>query len=143
MWDQFPPTLPDEGSPGFRNEQHQQKEIMNKFIRTIVGNADGIKAQRASVLAIQAKQAQEALIADLKRKLTGLDLQLVQITDLAPDTTDSLRPGNGFNPSQWAKAVQTLKVDMSDVKLELSIAEETYADWFADVPAAAGTAANA
>ncbi len=116
---------------------------MNKFIRTIVGTADGIKGQRATVLATQAKQAHEAIIADLKRKLSGLDLQLIQITDLAPDTTDSLRPGNGFNPSQWAKAVQALKVEIHQVKIELGIAEETYADWFADVPAAAATAANA
>jgi hypothetical protein len=116
---------------------------MNKFIRTIVGNADGIKAQRAGVLATQAKLAQESIVSDLRRKLAGLDLQLTQLVDLAPDTSDSLRPGNGFNPVQWAKAVHALKVELDGVKRELAIAEETYVDWFGNVPAAAGTPANA
>jgi hypothetical protein len=109
---------------------------MNKFIRIIVGNADGIKAQRAGVLATQAKLAQENIVSELRRKLAGLDLQLTQLVDLAPDTTDSLRPGNGFNPTQWAKAVHAVKLEIAQVKEELSVAEETYSDWFADVPAA-------
>lgn len=109
---------------------------MTKFIKTIVGDAQGVKAQRAAVLATQAKLAQEELISNLKRRLSANDLQLAQLVDLAPDTTDSLRPGNGFEPASWVKAVHALKVEAGEIKDELAIAEETYFEWFAEVPAA-------
>jgi hypothetical protein len=105
----------------------------NKFIRSIAGSVDGIKLARVTVLATQASLAQEDLINTLKRKLSALDLQLTQLTDLAPDSADSLRPGNGFDPVQWVNAVQSLKVDMKKLSDQLAFAEETKAEWFATV----------
>lgn len=102
----------------------------NKFVRTIAGSADGIKLARVTVLATQASLAQEDLINTLKRKLASLDLQLTQLTDLAPDSTDSLRPGADFDPVSWVNAVQCLKIEVKKIKEQLAFAEETKAEWF-------------
>jgi hypothetical protein len=107
--------------------------MANKFVRSIAGSVEGIKLARVTVLATQASLAQDDLINTLKRKLAGLDLQLTQLTDLAPDSTDSLRPGEGFDPVQWVTAVQSLKVEMDKVSKQLAFAEETHNEWFAEV----------
>lgn len=105
----------------------------NKFIRSIAGSVEGIKLQRVTVLATQAALAQDDLISNLKRSLASLDLQLTQLTDLAPDSADSLRPGNGFDPVGWVKGVQSLKVAKHELSKQLALAEETQAEWFAAV----------
>lgn len=105
----------------------------NKFIRSIAGSVEGIKLQRVTVLATQASLAQDDLISKFKRQLASLDLQLTQLTDLAPDTTDSLRPGNGFDPIAWVAGVQSLKVAKDKLSKELALAEETHAEWFASI----------
>lgn len=111
--------------------------MSNKFIRSIAGSADGIKLQRVTVLATQAKLAQETLINDIKRKHASLELQLNQLVDLAPDSSDSLRPGQGFNPVTWALAVQDIKISIKTNLDALAIAEGTYNEWFSEPVAAA------
>lgn len=105
----------------------------NKFIRSIAGNVEGIKLARVTVLSTQAALAQDDLISGLKRQLASLDLQLTQLTDLAPESADSLRPGNGFDPVGWVKGVQALKVAKDKLAKELALAEETQAEWFAAI----------
>lgn len=113
---------------------------MNKFVQSIAGSADGIKLQRVTILATQAKLAQETLISNLKRTHAGYEMQLNQLLDLAPESADSLRPGAGFNPNTWVAGVQELKLAIESNLRALAAAEHTYNEWFAEpLPAALTT----
>ena len=105
---------------------------MNKFIQNLTANESGIKAKRANILANQAKTAQTDLINRLTREKDALDLRLDSLQDLAPDSTTSLKVGGeNFNPDQWVKDVQSIKVQITNKKVELLLAEETFNEWFA------------
>ena len=114
--------------------------MANKFISRLAGNGDAVKLRRAQVVSESARIAQEALVNNIKAQLNRLEVQLEQLTDLAPETTDSLRPGAGFQASDWVKGVQALKREIRDTKLDLETAEATYNEWFgtevAQAPAA-------
>lgn len=110
---------------------------MNKFTRLIAGGNEATLLARATQVARSTELAQKALINDLETKVQELSNALHAKLDLAPETTDSLRPaGNGFKPHQWVEDVQQLKVALKRANEELDIAKNTYADFFEVAPAA-------
>ena len=108
----------------------------NKFVRAITGNGEGIIAARAAQLGLQAKLEQERLVNSLKSDLARVDGLIIRLTDLAPDSRDSLRPGNGFSAADWVAKVQSAKVERASIKEALDIAVATYDEFFTEVPAA-------
>ncbi len=108
--------------------------MANKFIASIAAGGDAVRLQRATLVANTAKLAQEALINECRTKVQELDNALNNLLDLAPETTDSLRPaGNGFKPHQWVQQVQELKVARKKAVEHLDIAVGTYNDWFVEL----------
>lgn len=111
---------------------------MNHFTRLIAGGNEATLLARATQVARSAELAQKALINDLETKVQELSNALHGKLDLAPETTDSLRPaGNGFKPHQWVEDVQLLKVALKKAREELDIAKSTYAQFFAEEPVTA------
>jgi hypothetical protein len=104
--------------------------MANKFTSTIAGSAEGIKLARATAVANSAEIAQKALINNLYAKKNRLEVEQGQLTDLAPESGDSLRPAPNFNATQWAAGVQSVKLQLNDVDREIAAAESTYAEWF-------------
>jgi multidrug efflux pump subunit AcrA (membrane-fusion protein) len=107
--------------------------MANKFISLIAGNGDSVKLRRAQTVAESARIAQEALVNNLKARVNRLEVQLNQLTDLAPESGDSLRPGAGFEATAWVHGVQALQLEIRDAKIALEVAEATYTEWFGEV----------
>ena len=69
----------------------------------------------------------------MKNEKARLELKLQDLTDFAPETTQSLRPGvKDWNPSQWAKELHEVKLALYENSVELQIAESTMAEFFGD-----------
>ncbi len=107
---------------------------MNKFTELISNNGEGTLVKRASILAESAELAQNSLINKLKSTKAELELELDKLTDLAPETTDSLRPGSkNWNPEQWVKRMQEINEDLYNLNIQIEIAQKTYKTYFTDV----------
>jgi hypothetical protein len=106
---------------------------MNKFTELISNNGEDTLVKRAKILAESAELAQNGLINKLKSTKAELELELDKLTDLAPETTDSLRPGSkNWNPEQWVKRMQEINEDLYNLKIQIEIAENTYNEYFAE-----------
>lgn len=107
---------------------------MNKFTELISNNGEGTLVKRAKILAESAELAQNSLINKLKSTKAELELELDKLTDLAPETTDSLRPGSkNWNPEQWVKRMQEINEDLYNLEIQILLAEKTYKDYFTEI----------
>jgi hypothetical protein len=58
-------------------------------------------------------------------------LKITNLTDLAPDSKDSLRPCDAnWNPNTLVTDLQRAKQDLYNVKIQLEIAQKTYDEFF-------------
>lgn len=106
---------------------------MNKFLKMMSQNDSKALQTRASQINTQAKIAQEEIIHKLKIEKTNVEMQIQSLTDFAPDTTDSLRPGvKGWNPTKWAADLQNAKTRLYEIGVELKIANATFEEFFGD-----------
>lgn len=106
---------------------------MTKFLKMMSQNDSRALRQRAESINTQAAIAQKNLINQLTDKKVSLELKVQNLTDFAPETTQSLRPSTGdWNPSEWVKKLQDAKVALYEVQINLTIAEDTYKEFFED-----------
>lgn len=104
---------------------------VNKFVEMISANGGDVLKRRAVAIGTSAQIAQETIVNDLKNRISNLELKLIDLTDLAPETTDSLRPGSKtFDPNRWVTEVQNTKQDLYQLKIQLKLAEETFNEYF-------------
>lgn len=106
---------------------------MGKFLDRMSQNDSQALVARAKQIDCQARIAQEAIVAKLKNKKAALELKLQDLTDFAPETTQSLRPGvANWQPEKWAAELHNVKVGLYEVEVELQIANATMKDFFGD-----------
>jgi hypothetical protein len=104
---------------------------MNKFETMLNQSSSAIRGQRAILVAKYAKKAQEALVRDLDDKLDVVQEQLLATTDIYPQSELTLMVTNDkFNPQEWVKRLQSLKIQKANLEIELSLAQETYEEFF-------------
>ena len=109
---------------------------MNKFIELISNTTDATLKRRATTIATSAQIEQENLINTLKAKKVELDLKVATLTDLAPESTDSLRPGGkDWDAKEWVKELQAAKQEQYFLDIQLQIAESTHKEFFTDTEA--------
>lgn len=107
---------------------------MNKFIQLISEGADKILQRRAEAVATAAEIAQQSLVNKLKLEKSNLELKITNLTDLAPDSKDSLRPCDSkWNANTWVTDLQKAKQDLYNVTIQLKIAEDTYKEYFSEI----------
>lgn len=107
---------------------------MNEFIKRISSNGDQTMQRRSATLSTTAELAQSNLLNQLKAKKAQLELEIDKLTDLAPETTDSLRPGTkDWDATQWVIAIQNAKVELYQVNIAIKLAEETYKEFFTEI----------
>lgn len=107
---------------------------MSKFQQLLSDNTDKALQRRAGVIAETGQIAQQNLVNKIKQEKSRLELKLANLTDFAPETTDSLRPGaTNWDPEVWADEVQHAKEELYQVKISLQLAEETYKEFFETV----------
>ena len=106
---------------------------MGKFLQMMSQNDSKALVARASQINVQAKIAQQAIVQNLKNEIANVEIEIQNLTDFAPDTTQSLRPGvKGWNPTKWASDLQDAKTRLYELNVELKIAEKTYEEFFGD-----------
>ena len=106
---------------------------MNKFTEQISDTSNATLKRRAAAIAQGAELAQQDIINNLKKEHTELTLQKANLTDLAPETNDSLRPGDkDWKPSVWAKELQEVKQKIYFLEIQIKLAEETYEEFFTE-----------
>lgn len=105
---------------------------MNKF-EEMLGANEALK-KRTSALSQTAEIAQKNIVNNLKAKKAKLELEIFNLTDLAPDSKDSLRPGSkNWDAEEWAETLQKKKVDLYNVGVSLDIAEKTLKEFFTKI----------
>lgn len=108
---------------------------MSKFVKTLSASDASIKTARAQMLADTTVLEVESLISGLKREVNQLKNRIVQLTDLAPDNTYSLRPGGkDYDPVKWVNQLHQTKLDLKLKEIELTEAESIKSEWFDDEP---------
>jgi len=106
---------------------------MGKFLKMMSQNDSKALVARASQINTQAKIAQANIVQRLKNDIAEVEIEVQNLTDFAPDTTQSLRPGvRGWNPQKWAADLQDAKTRLYELKVELKIAEDTFKEFFGD-----------
>jgi uncharacterized protein YdcH (DUF465 family) len=104
---------------------------MNKFVQTLSASDASIKESRARILSEQTEIEASTMVQNLKKEKLQLQSKINQMTDLAPETTDSLRPGaKDFDAAKWIKGLHTFKMQLKLKQIELEEAEAIYAEWF-------------
>lgn len=103
----------------------------NKFTKLISDNGDNVLKRRAGNLATTAEIAQQTLINDLKNKKANLELQLANLTDLAPNNKLDLTPSSeNWDPNKWVTEVQNIKQQLYNLDIQLQLAQATYDEFF-------------
>lgn len=106
---------------------------MNKFAKLLSGSSKEIRGARAVILAEDARFAQEGLLRKLEEEVRDLERQLITATDLYPESELSLMvTRKDFNPKAWVERIQSVKLALAEKTIELDVAKETFAEWFAD-----------
>lgn len=104
---------------------------MSKFLELISDNSNATLKRRANSIAQNAQIAQQNIVNSLKQQKSALELKIADLTDFAPDTTDSLRPGNkDWDAENWAQELQKANEQLWQVNISLEIAEKTYNEYF-------------
>jgi hypothetical protein len=105
---------------------------MGKFLQ-MMSATNGTLAARASQINTQAQIAQQTIVQNLRNEIAQVEIKIQDLTDFAPETTMSLRPGvKSWNPSEWANALQKAKVDLYTLNVELTIALKTLDEFFGE-----------
>lgn len=114
-----------------QNPSESKQIKLNKFTQTISDNGDSVLKRRASNLATTAEIAQQTLINDLKNKKATLELQLANLTDLAPNNKLDLTPSSEkWDPNKWVTEVQNIKQQLYNLGIQLQLAQATYDEFF-------------
>ena len=104
---------------------------MGKFLQMMSQNDSKALVARASQINVQAKIAQQNIVQNLKNEIAEVEIEIQNLTDFAPDTTQSLRPGvKGWNPTKWASDLQDAKTRLYELNVELKIVEKTFEEFF-------------
>jgi hypothetical protein len=105
---------------------------MNKF-RKLITNTNSALQRRAELVNQTATIAMQNFVNELTTRKAELEAKLMDLTDLAPGSTTSLRPGTkDWDAGQWVREIQSLKEEIYTVDLKLSLANETYTEFFVD-----------
>ena len=109
----------------------KDKVKLGKFAAQIAASGAEIKEQRASSLERTVKRAAEAKVRNLEDAIDTLDTKILDLTDLAPDTSYSLRPGGKeFNAEGWVNELNEAKLEIKLKRVELEVANEILVEWF-------------
>lgn len=105
--------------------------VLNKFETNLIASSKTIKANRARAISEDVENAQSEIVRKLTQEKRDLTRKLDSLSDLYPDSELSLRVvKDSFNAAEWASEVQALKVELANKTVELSLAKETYDEWF-------------
>jgi len=102
-----------------------------KFEIMLEGSNQQIKSTRAKILMEMSMAAQEKIVRELREEKRTMELELMNLTDIYPDSELSLLVvKKDFDPRDVFEKIQDLKIRLTNKGIELKIAEDTYDEWF-------------
>ena len=108
---------------------------MNKFISDIVAGKSTL-ASRATQLSNLVENAVKQNLIKIEGQISNLEMERASLLDFAPNTTDSLRPGNGkdgeFNPEAWAKRLLQIDYDLRELKIQKTLIDAEQKELFTE-----------
>lgn len=106
---------------------------MGKFNSLLNSGASTIKGVRAALVTETAQFEQEELVRTISTQLRNKKNALVAITDIYPNSTLSLEVvKSNFDAKTWVREIQSLKVEIANLTVELELANETMTEWFGE-----------
>ena len=113
------------------NSAEAQKPIKNKFITNLSASDSSIKETRAILLSKGASIAANGLVQRIESEKLALEMEISKLTDLAPDTSYSLKPGGDkFDAVKWVDDLHKTKLKLRLKEIELESAQEIVKEWF-------------
>lgn len=114
---------------------------MGKFLKQMTANSDATLRTRASLIDTQARVEVENIIAKLTSEESQLRMRLADLTDFAPESTQSLRPGvANWDPKRWAQEMVNVNVALYENSVQMQIVKAIQAEYFGDEVAEVVTA---
>ena len=108
---------------------------MNKFISGIVAGKSTL-ASRATQLSNLVENAVKQNLIKIEGQISNLEMERASLLDFAPNTTDSLRTGNGkdgeFNPEAWAKRLLQIDYDLRELKIQKTLIDAELKELFTE-----------
>jgi len=106
---------------------------MSKFSKKLASSNKEIMADRAEMLGDEVALEVSTFVGCLKKEVLTLKNKILRLTDLSPNSKDSLRPGgDNFDSVQWVKQLHEATLDLKLKEVELEVAESIQNDWFSD-----------
>lgn len=110
---------------------------MNKFISSIVAGKS-VLSSRASQLESLVKNSVEKNRINLDSKIAELKMERTLLLDFAPETTDSLRPGNGEKfdskySDEWAAKLFKIDYDLRELLIQKDIIDKEAEELFGEI----------
>ena len=106
---------------------------MSKFAEKLSASNKDIKSDRAEMLAEEVALEVNQFVGNLKKERLSLKNKVNRLTDLAPDSKDSLRPANkDFDASQWVSELHDAKMKLKLKEISLKVATDIEKEWFSD-----------
>ena len=103
----------------------------SKFRKMLEANKQSIKEARANILEGMSRDAQDKIVRELKEKRRSIELQLLNKTDVYPDSELSLEVvKKDYDPTNTFVEIQKLKLDLVNIDVEIETAVETRKEWF-------------
>lgn len=108
---------------------------MNKFISGIVAGKSTL-ASRATQLSNLVENAVKQNLIKIEGQISNLEMERASLLDFAPNTTDSLRPGNGkdgeFKPEAWANRLLQIDYDLRELKIQKTLIDAEQKELFTE-----------
>jgi len=105
-------------------------EKESKFGAMITASDKSIKQARAVIIVKAGRRAAENKVRSIEDEVDSLETTILNLTDLAPDTSFSLKPGKDFDAESWVNKLHEATLDLELKKIELAAAEAIVTEWF-------------
>lgn len=106
---------------------------MSKFAKNLSSSNKEIKESRAQMLAEEVGLEVGQFVGRLKKERLSLRNKINGLTDLGPESKDSLRPiHSDFNAKNWVEELHQAKLDLKLKTIELEEAVAIEKEWFTE-----------
>lgn len=103
----------------------------NKFTKNLTLSHKDVRGKRATFIAKNAEDAQIDLVRSLEAQSRALESKLLNLEDLQPDSSVSLRAtGSDFDAATWVAEMQSTKMALALKNVEVDLAKGTLTEYF-------------
>lgn len=107
--------------------------MANKFINNLTQSSNEIRAERATFIAQDAKDAATTNLQNESKILRDLERERMKLSDMNRDSELSLQvTRDNFNAVEWVRQMQELGVKILNQKVRVQVAQGLNDEWFSE-----------